>query len=128
MVQYRVHSRTKRRLAKLEGKTCKDCGEDRIKALVLLPDDTITCQNCKAISRYISYKTDARNPHMNTKRRFVWLRNLGKKCMDCGYDNIDALLINKNKKELRCKNCLKAGMVFKYEAEGMNTTLEQGTQ
>jgi len=65
---------------------------------------------------------------MNTKRRWVILKNLGKKCMECGYDNIYALQISKNKKELRCKNCLKAGMVYKYEAEGMNTTLKQNTQ
>lgn len=127
MVQYRVHSRTKRRLAKLEGKICQDCGENRTKALILRPDDSITCYNCKAKKTFRYYETEERMPHMNTKRRFVFIKNLGMKCFECGHGYIPSLHVVKNRSELRCKNCLKAGIVYKYEAEGMNTTLEEGT-
>jgi hypothetical protein len=125
MGRYRVHSRTKRRLAKLEGKTCPDCGESRIKALILCPDNNISCYNCKAILKYKKYKQDMYVPHMNTKRRFVFLKNLGKKCINCGFNNIDALNIVKNRSELRCKNCLKADIIYKYEDEGIDKILRE---
>ncbi len=115
MSQYRVHSRTKKRLAKLEGKICPSCKETRLKALIIMPDGAISCYNCKADTTKRRYQVHENKPHKKTILRLQRIEYLGRKCHTCGYDKVQAIQLDKTKKELRCKNCLKAGLVFKYE-------------
>lgn len=117
MSQYRVHSRTKKRLAYLEGKKCYTCKENRSKALTINTSGNVICYNCKAQNKVRKYQFETINPHMNTKRRWVFINKLGRKCHTCGDGRIQALQVVNEKKELRCKNCLKAGLVFKYDNE-----------
>jgi len=112
------HCKTKSRIEFLKDKQCKQCGERRIKALLIQKDRTISCYNCKKHNKVYEYEKSG-NMHKRTRVHYNEISALHSCCWNegCAETRPKTLMIVKNKegKGLLCQNCRKYARSLKYE-------------
>ena len=119
----RQDSRTRKRLERLDGKSCTFCGESRIKALTEvyvvedgIPDNEIHCHNCT--STYQRRKYERRSLHKSQRIRRGKYQALKDGCKFCGLRILKCTIIRRDESGDMfsiCKNCDKCLTPRKYD-------------